>query len=212
MIYAYYRVSTDTQDFENQKFGVLQYLNRLGLKIDKEFIDNGVSGSVKAKDRKLWKIVKESREGDYLVVSELSRIGRSTADVLETIQLLCNKKVIVHLVKQNMVLDQSPMGKMMIAIMAAFAEMERDLIVQRTKECLARKKLEGVHLGRPRGCTYRKLKKDDVLDLVQKGFNKTQICHLLECNWQTVHRFCKENNIEVENKIRGKKSNARWQR
>lgn len=207
-IYAYYRVSTDAQDFQNQKFGVLQYCQRLGLTIDKEFVDDGVSGSVKAKERKLWKVVKEAHKGDFLIVSELSRIGRSTADVLETVQILCNKEVAVHLVKQSMVLDQSPMGKMMIAIMAAFAEMERDLTIQRTKEALARKKLEGVKLGRPKGFTYRKLKKEDVLDLVSKGFNKTQAARLLECDRQTLHRFCRENNIEVENKKGSKKHNA----
>lgn len=202
-VYAYYRVSTDTQDYENQRFGVLQYVNKIGLKIDKELVDDGVSGSVEAKERKLWKVVKESKSGDYLIVSELSRIGRSTADVLKTIKMLHDKEVKIHLVKQNMILDQSPMGKMMIAIMAAFAEMERDLTIQRVKESLARKKLEGVHLGRPKGFHYRKLKKDDVVELAEKGFNKAEMARLLKCDWATLHRFCKENNINVTN---GKKS------
>ena len=199
-VYAYYRVSTDRQDYNSQKLGVVDYCNRANLKIDKEIIDDGVSGAVKAKDRKLGKIIKEARKGDFLVTSELSRLGRSTADVLNTCNTLGEKGVNVYFVKQAMGLDQSPMGKVMLAILSAFAEMERDLIRQRTIEGLARAKAQGKHLGRAYGTTYRKLNIDEVLELVRAGFNKTEISRLLECNWQTLHRFCKENNIDVKYK------------
>ena len=204
-VYAYYRVSTDRQDYNSQKLGVVEYCTRASLNIDKEIVDDGVSGTVKAKNRKLWKIVKEAQKGDYLVTSELSRLGRSTVDVLETCNILSNKGVNVYFVKQAMGLDQSPMGKMMTAILSAFAEMERDLIRQRTIEGLARARAQGKHLGRPHGTTYRKLNIDEVLELVRAGFNKAEIARLLECNWQTIHRFCKENNINVEYKPKGKK-------
>ena len=162
-VYAYYRVSTDRQDYNSQKLGVVDYCNRANLKIDKEIIDDGVSGAVKAKDRKLGKIIKEARKGDFLVTSELSRLGRSTADVLNTCNTLGEKGVNVYFVKQAMGLDQSPMGKVMLAILSAFAEMERDLIRQRTIEGLARAKAQGKHLGRAYGATYRKLNIDEVL-------------------------------------------------
>lgn len=204
-VYAYYRVSTDRQDYNSQKLGVVEYCTRASLNIDKEVVDDGVSGCVKAKDRKLWKIVKEAKQGDYLVTSELSRLGRSTVDVLETCNILSNKGVNVYFVKQAMGLDQSPMGKMMTAILSAFAEMERDLIRQRTIEGLARAKAQGKHLGRPFGATYSKLNIDEVLELVRAGFNKAEIARLLECTWQTLHRFCKENSINVEYKPKGKK-------
>lgn len=211
-VYAYYRVSTDKQDYNSQKLGVVEYCKRASLNIDKEIVDDGVSGTVKAKDRKLWRIVKEAQKGDYLVTSELSRLGRSTVDVLNTCNILANKGVNVYFVKQAMGLDQSPMGKMMTAILSAFAEMERDLISQRTLEGLARARAQGKHLGRPFGASHRMLKLDEVLELVKAGFNKSEIARLLDCNRNTVHRFCRENNINVEYKSRGKKPESRWER
>lgn len=112
----------------------------------------------------------------------------------------CKKGVNVFLVKQNMMLDQSPIGKLLTAIMAAFAEMERDLLSQRTKEALARKKKEGVHLGRPKGFTYSKLNKEDVIELANGGYTKAEIARMLDCSWVTVHRFMCENNIKIYKK------------
>lgn len=210
-VYAYYRVSTEKQDYNSQKMGVVEYCNRAGLKIDKEVIDEGVSGTVKAKERKLWNIVKLAKKGDYLITSELSRLGRSTVDVLETCNILAKKGVNVYFVKQAMGLDQSPMGKMMMAILSAFAEMERDLISQRTIEGLARAKAQGKHIGRPFGTFYRKLDYDKVLQFAQTGFNKTEIARLLSCDWHTIHRYCKENNIDVVCKVaHRKKSGLGW--
>ena len=102
-LWAYYRVSSDFQNYKSQKIGVLNWCkqNKYGM-IDKEVIDDGVSGTVLAKDRALNRIVKNSKSGDILIVSELSRIGRSTADVLNTLNKLAEKGVEVHFVKQNM--------------------------------------------------------------------------------------------------------------
>ena len=161
MIYAYYRVSNSDQNYNSQKLGVEEYCKRCGYEIDKEVIDDGVSGTVKAKDRNLWKIIKEAKSGDWVITSELSRIGRSTTDVLQTLNTLSKKGVNVYFVKQGMQLDQSPMGKMMTAILSAFAEMERDLISQRTKEGIDRAKREGKHVGRPFSSTNTLYKLDD---------------------------------------------------
>lgn len=196
-VYAYYRVSTEKQDYNSQKLGVVEYCNRAGLKIDKEVVDDGVSGTVKAKERKLWNIVKAAKKGDYLITSELSRLGRSTVDVLETCNTLAKKDVNVYFVKQAMGLDQSPMGKMMTAILSAFAEMERDLISQRTIEGLARAKAQGKRLGRPNGTSYSNLKIEEVSALAENGHNKTEIANSLSCSWLTIHRFCKKNNIKI---------------
>lgn len=195
-VYAYYRVSTDKQDYNSQKIGVVEYCNRAGLMIDKEVIDDGVSGAVKAKDRKLWKIVKNAKEGSFLITSELSRLGRSTSDVLNTCHLLAEKKVNVYFVKQAMGLDQTPMGKMMLAILSAFSEMERDLIKQRTVEGLERAKQSGKKLGRPHGFTWRKLNIDEVKALRKTGMNKSEIARILNCTKATLYRFLKENHID----------------
>ena len=91
MIYAYYRVSTDKQDYHSQKLGVLNFAKLRGFTIDKEIIDNGISGSVPAKDRKLGKLLKQLQKGDILITSELSRLGRSTSDVINTCQTFIKK-------------------------------------------------------------------------------------------------------------------------
>lgn len=155
-VFAYYRVSTDKQDYESQKIGVVEYANRMGLTIDKEIIDDGVSGTVKACKRNLGKLLVKMKYGDTVITSELSRLGRSTADVLQTCEKFANRGVNCYLVKQGMALDRSPMGKMMTAIFSAFAEMERDLIAMRTKEGLARIKASGRKLGRQAGVKNEK--------------------------------------------------------
>lgn len=135
-VWAYYRVSTDKQDYNSQKLGVLDYCDKNGLTIEKEVVDDGVSGCIKAKDRNLNKIIKNGNKGDWLIVSELSRLGRSTIDVLETCRIFGKKGINVYLVKQSIKLDESPMGKMILAILSAFAEMER-----------AKRKNNGIHNG-----------------------------------------------------------------
>ena len=206
-VYAYYRVSTGEQNYESQKLGVVDYCNKQGFTINKEIIDEGVSGSVKAKDRNLWKIVKNAKSGDYLIVSELSRIGRSTVDVLETCNTLAKKGVNVYFIKQNMGLDQTPMGKMMIAILSAFAEMERDLIRQRTVEGIARARAEGKQIGRPYGMTYRKCEKNKkfIEESLKNGVSLAEVARQINCTWGTLWRYVKENNYTrnytpVENK------------
>lgn len=198
-IWAYYRVSTDDQTVESQKVGVMEYIKRLGLKIDKEIVDDGVSGTVLAKDRNLNKILKKSEKGDKVIVSELSRLGRSTSDVLNTCQIFIKKGVDCYFCKQAMALDNTPMGKMMVAILSAFAEMERDLISQRTKEGLARVKASGKTLGRPIGARNVKLKTDAVADeiiaMYNKGYNRTKICKKFNITPPTLYRFLEKKGI-----------------
>ena len=203
--WAYYRVSTDKQDFESQKIGVVDYVKRNGLTIDREVIDDGVSGTVLAKDRKLNIILKKSVKGDFVITSELSRLGRSTSDVINTCQAFIKKGVNVYLVKQGMAIDNTPMGKMMIAILGAFAEMERDLISQRTKEGLAKAKAQGKKLGRQFGFTWSKLEnyKEEVRELC-KTHNLTDIAKKYNTSWQTVFRFVNNNNIEYKKIYRPK--------
>lgn len=199
MIWAYYRVSTDKQDYESQKFGVVEYANRAGLNIDKEITDNGVSGTVAAKDRKLNIILKQMQAGDTIIVSELSRLGRSTADVINTCNLIAQKKVNCYMVKQGMSIDQTPMGKLMIAIFAAFAEMERDLISQRTKEALARKRANGIHIGRPKGGRNRFHKLDGneifIQSALESGKTKVFISKRLKTSIPTLNKFIRDNNL-----------------
>lgn len=200
MIYAYYRVSTELQNYESQKVGVIDFANRMNWKIDKEYIDEGVSGTILAKERKLGTLLNILNKDDVLITSELSRLGRSTSDVINTCQLLVKKGVNCYLVKQGMSIDNTPMGKMMIAILSAFAEMERDLISQRTIEGLKRRKADGVQLGRPVGSKNRKTKMsnqyDNVLKMLQSGMLRNQIAKELHVSFFTVNKYIKSTDLQ----------------
>ena len=196
MIYGYLRVSTDKQSLENQKLGIELKAKSLGYCVNKYVEDAGVSGTVKAKKRNLWKIVQQGKQGDCLITSELSRLGRSTVDVLETCGILAQKGINVWFVKQNIGLDQSPMGKMMLAIMSAFAEMERDLISMRTKEALAARRMAGVHLGRIHGSKNKRHKldgcKDFVLRQLERGHPKYKIAKKLHVCPRTLRTYIRQ--------------------
>lgn len=193
MIYAYYRVSTSRQDYESQKTGVIQYCAQHNLNIDREFLDDGISGMVMAKNRNLGKLLKILQPGDTIITSELSRLGRSTVDVINTCNQIAGKQANCYMIKQAMQIDQTIMGKLMIAIFSAFAEMERDLIAQRTKEAFARKRALGHKLGRPFGCKNKKHildgKADIILNLKKAGTSNRQIAKKLKVSPSTINVF-----------------------
>lgn len=205
-VWAYYRVSTDKQDYESQKIGVVDYANHMGLKIDNEIVDNGVSGTVKAYKRELGKLLVGMRKGDTVITSELSRLGRSTMDVLDTCKKITDAGVNCYFVKQGLALDQSPMGKLMIAIFAAFAEMERDLIVMRTKEGLARVKASGKKIGRQLGSKNKHRwfegKEKEIEFLVLSGKSYRKIAKEFNISLSTLSRYLQEcgydNNFKSE--------------
>lgn len=197
MIYAYYRVSTDEQDFENQKSGVVRYCEYKGLKINKEIVEEGVSGKIDYKKRKLGKLVKELKDGDMLIVSELSRLSRSMTDTFEMVKVLKNKGVNIYCVKENMEINDSALGLMIMSVFAFSAQIERERISQRTKEALARKKAEGVHIGRKPGSQNKlnKLDKDDYLigACVLQGMSVYQMARKFNVGWGTMRKYVRKN-------------------
>lgn len=197
MIYAYYRVSTDEQDFENQKSGVVRYCEYKGLKINKEIVEEGVSGKIDYKKRKLGKLVKELKDGDLLIVSELSRLSRSMTDTFEMVKVLKNKGVNIYCVKENMEINDSALGLMIMSVFAFSAQIERERISQRTKEALARKKAEGVHIGRKPGSQNKlnKLDKDDYLigACVLQGMSVYQMARKFNVGWGTMRKYVRKN-------------------
>jgi DNA invertase Pin-like site-specific DNA recombinase len=196
MIYAYYRVSTDEQDYENQKSGVVRYCEYKGLEIDKEVIEEGVSGKIEYKKRKLGKLIKELKSGDLLIVSELSRLSRSMTDTFDMVKVLKDKGVNIYCVKENMEINDSALGLMIMSVFAFSAQIERERISQRTKEALAKKKADGVHIGRPANAK-NKLKKLDEYDyligsMLMQGASISQIAKKTGSTWGTVKRYVKE--------------------
>ena len=196
MIYAYYRVSTDEQDYENQKSGVIRYCEYKGIEIDKEVIEEGVSGKIEYKKRKLGKLIKELKSGDLLIVSELSRLSRSMTDTFDMVKVLKDKGVNIYCVKENMEINDSALGLMIMSVFAFSAQIERERISQRTKEALAKKKAEGVHLGRPYGSRNKisKIDKDDYLVgvMVMQGVNFSEMARRIGVDRNTLRRYVKK--------------------
>lgn len=153
---AYLRVSTTDQDLQKNKFDILHLANEKGLgKV--EWIEEQVSGRVSWKKRKIAQIIEALQTGDSLIVSELSRLGRSMLECMEILSIASQKQVNIYAVKGNWQLDQSIQSKIVAMAFSMAAEIERDLISQRTKEALAAKKQAGMKLGRPRGVGKSKL-------------------------------------------------------
>jgi DNA invertase Pin-like site-specific DNA recombinase len=153
---AYLRVSTTDQDIEKNKYDILQLANSKGLgQVD--WVEETVSGRVSWRKRKIADILEQTELGDTLIVSELSRLGRSMLECMEILSVASEKGVHIHAVKGNWQLDGTIQSKIIAMAFSMAAEIERDLISQRTKEALAAKKKAGVRLGRPRGVGKSKL-------------------------------------------------------
>jgi len=196
-IFAYLRVSTDAQDTENQKHGIIAYAKEKGF-VDVEYIADSVSTKVDWHDRKLGEMVKTAIKGDIIIFSEISRMARSTLQVLEIMRDCANKGVEVHIVKTKMIIDDSIQSKAMVLVYGLVAEMEKSFISIRTKEALARKKAEGVILGRPKGRPKQsKLDKmrDRIADLRQAKVGVSDIAKIVGASRATVHSWLKENKL-----------------
>jgi DNA invertase Pin-like site-specific DNA recombinase len=144
--FAYGRVSTKDQTTENQR----REIEAAGYKVDYWFADEGVSGKVSASQRPQFKaMLGQIRDGETLVVSKLDRLGRDAQDVVATIKSLAARRIEVIVLQLGKTDLTSPAGKLMLNLLAAVAEMERDLLIERTQSGLARAKAEGKVLGRP---------------------------------------------------------------
>lgn len=194
-IYTYLRVSTDKQDYYNQRVGIIDFCNKNGWKIDKEIIDDGVSGVKEPINRKLGKLLKEIKCGDILVVSEISRLGRKLFMLFRILENLLNNGVNVYSVKDGYSLDNSIQSKVLAFAFGMAAEIERDMISLRTKEALAKKRKDGIVLGRPKGRKNKRLKLcdkvEDIRYLLDLQIPKIRIAKKLKVSKNTLNRFIK---------------------
>lgn len=164
---AYIRASTDKQDLNNQKLEIFEFAKKNKLEVD-DFIQMTISSRKTTKERRIDEMLSVLNDADTLIVTELSRLGRSTAEVIGLINELIKKQVRVIAIKQNLDMKQHDMNsKIMITFFSLFAELERDLISLRTKEALASKKMQGIQLGKPKG-TIQKSKFDKDIAKIQE--------------------------------------------
>ncbi|MDQ5884810.1 MAG: hypothetical protein QG556_1150 [Pseudomonadota bacterium] len=179
---AYIRTSTNKQDLNNQKLEIFEYAKKHQLTVN-DFIQMSISSKKTSKERRIDEMLSVLEDADTLIVTELSRLGRSTAEVIGLMNELIQKKVRVIAIKQNLDIKQHDMtSKVMITLFSLFSELERDLISLRTKEALASKKAQGVLLGKPKG-TIQKSKfdkdADKIKELLQLGLSVRKIAIFL---------------------------------
>lgn len=195
MNYGYIRVSTDRQTVENQRFEIEEFSRRRNITID-SWTSEVVSGTKKADERLLGDLLRELKKGDRLIVSELSRLGRNLLQIMSILNYLMEKDIILLTVKEGYELGNNINSKVLAFAFGLSAEIERNLISQRTKEALARKKAEGVVLGRPKGpaklSTYKLYKyKNEITKLRDEGMSFNKIAKKYQVNRATVSKFIK---------------------
>lgn len=198
---GYLRVSTSDQDVEKNKADILKLANEKKLG-HVEWVDEKVSGTKDWKKRELGREFIKLNAGDAIIVSELSRLGRSTLQILEIMSAAKEKGVAVHAVKGAWTLNGSMESKIVLTMLAMIAEIERDLISERTKEALRARKAAGVVLGRPKGPGKSKLDvhKEEILALLNNGSTKTFIANKYSTSLPNLHNWITKNKL-LENKI-----------
>lgn len=197
-VYAYLRVSTDAQDVANQRRGVAEYCAARDWLPG--YVEDTASGRTPWRERALGQLLDRMQAGDALVCAEVSRLARSTLQVLEICKYAAERGLRLHIVKTGQIIDDSMASKVLTTMLALAAEIERDMISARTRETLARLKSEGVQLGRPPGPAQR-LKLDDKADQIDNlrrcNVPLRAIARVLDCSPQTLYDWIKARRPET---------------
>lgn len=193
MTYGYIRVSTDKQTVENQRYEINRFCSANGLRIDR-WIEETASGTIPWERRRLGRLLRRAHPKDLLLCSELSRLGRSLFMILEVLNHCLRRDIRVWTVKDGYRLGDDIPSKVLAFALALSAEIERDLISQRTREALARRRSEGRTLGRDPGPrALRKLAPHAhaITRMLAEGRPKTRVARALHVDVSTLRRFLK---------------------
>jgi DNA invertase Pin-like site-specific DNA recombinase len=200
MVYGYIRVSTNRQDTDTQKFELFNFAHSRDIKLDKIFQETVTSRKAYT-DRKLGQLIDKAEKDDIVIVTELSRFGRSIMEVMEILNRLMQKEAKVYVTKGSMEIGENIQSKVLAFAFSLAAEIERELISSRTKEALARAKSEGKQLGRPKG-SLSKSKLDgqeDTINLyLSKRISVSSICKLMDVAPATFYSFCRSRGIDIK--------------
>lgn len=200
MIYGYLRVSSDQQDINSQKQGVDEFAAKKGWEINKYITDEGVSGGKDPSKRKLGGLLNSLKKDDVVIASEISRLGRDLYMVMDILHFCMEREVVIYTVKDNFVLGSDIQSKVLAFAFGLSAEIERQMIQQRTKEGLRLRVKMGILLGRP----FREgdelnfiipehvLKdKDKILAAIELGAPFRKIAEKYKVNRDSLCRWCK---------------------
>jgi len=195
--FSYLRVSTAFQDNEKNKAEILALANSKHLG-HVEFFEEKVSGKIPWRNRKIAEILEIADKGDNVVISELSRLGRSMLEIMEILAVASQKGINVYAVKGNWELNSSIQSKLVAMCFSMASEIERDLISKRITEALQAKKAQGLKLGRPRGTGKSKLDKYrvEIEALLANGSSQRFIAQRYSCTEANLHHWMRKNNIQ----------------
>lgn len=194
---GYLRVSTQDQDLEKNKDDILRLANERKLG-NVEWVEEKVSGTQDWRKRKLGETIEALNEGDAILVSELSRLGRSTLQILEIMKVAKAKQISVFAVKGGWALNGSIESKILCTMFGMMSEIERDLISARTKEALKARKAAGVKLGRPKGPGKSKLDpyREEIVALLRNGSTQKYVAERYETSAPNLSNWLKKNEID----------------
>ncbi len=213
MIYGYIRVSSDKQTVENQRFEINSFCEKKKLIID-GWIEETISGTKSYDKRALGKLLKKIEKDDLIICAELSRLGRNLFMIMEILNICMNKECKVWTIKDNYRLGDDIQSKVLAFAFGLSAEIERNLISQRTKEALARLKAEGKQIGRSKGTRNNNLNKiclekhNYILEQLEKGISIPNIAKKIKVARGTLYRYLAYTGIRLPSKT----SNGRWER
>ncbi len=195
---GYLRVSTTDQDLDKNKADILGLANSKNLGQVK-FVEEKASGRVSWKKRKIAGVLKQAKAGDNIIVSELSRLGRSMLECMEILSIALERKINIYAIKGNWQLDQSIQSKIVAMAFSMASEIERDLISQRTKEALRARKASGKPLGRPKGPGKSKLDpfRPEIEALLANGSTQKFIANRYNTTEANLHNWMKKNNVKT---------------
>lgn len=193
-VYAYLRVSSLAQDEQNQRQGVEAKAKSLNLRIDKYIVDK-ISGTKDPNERNLGKLLRRIKKDDIMIVSEISRLGRKLFMIIQIINHILTRESILYTVKENFTVGDNIQSKVLIFAFGLAAEIERNLISQRTKEALALRKAKGKHLGRQFGAKidFHKLNdhKEKILRAYRNGTSKAKLARKYKVCHKTMRKYIK---------------------
>ena len=193
VVLGYIGMSTEAQDVRNQRHEILEYANSRGYRVD-EFVEIEISSRKDSKARGIDGLLERLQVGDVLIVSGLSRMGRSVVEVVTIIDCIIRKQARFVAIKQNFDIraNHNLQSKVLLTIFALLAELERDLVSERTRQALAAKKAQGVKLGRPKGSLAKSnldSKIPEILDLLRDKASHAFIARRLKVSRTTLVSF-----------------------
>ena len=213
MTYGYIRVSSDKQTVENQRFEINKFCEKQNIVIN-DWIEETISGTRNYTKRQLGNLLKKINKDDIIICSELSRLGRNLFMIMEILNICMSKECRVWTIKDNYRLGDDIQSKVLAFAFGLSAEIERNLISQRTKEALARLKAEGKVIGRGTGRRNNNLnsrcvaKHEFILKQMSQGFSIPKIAKKIKVARGTLYRYLAYTGIRMPEKS----TSGRWER